>query len=1101
MRKFKSTEEIPIPGSLIGQVIGQDSAVRIVKKAAAQKRNVLMIGTPGTGKSMLAQAMAELMPATDVEDVLVYPNPNDENRPIVKAVKTYPSEEEIKKDPQLFQMYSAFRQMQQMVAQFAPKSQAQKPPKKEEMGQGRMLQQALKGRENAQGRGGNGSMMFLFIIIAVIVFLYATGSLNNDNKWFVLAVLVAVGFLYLLYRFTNTFGRKMGIFEYNDPKLIVDNSGRKTAPFVDATGTRAGALLGDVKHDPLQCILGNEIVYLKNGKPIKISEMVDPLIREGEKELSAHEIFEVMGGYDARYCYTATKVCKIFKRKYDGEIYTIETRRGHRIRVTPNHPLAFVKEDGTIDYLEAEKIGKDAHLVLPYRLPIYKTANIDSDFLTFLAYFLADGYMSARTIGFKVKRQFKIEEIERCLKANNFDYKKRVYRGATIFNVNSAALVRKLIQMGVKKDGKKSIPSIIYDLDKEDIMTFISSYLSLDGYINKQGQFELFSKELIEEFVPLFLKIGVRSVINERTDPGYGKEKKNVQKFILFNNYEFAVEYSKRTINPHHKINSRCYLNNSEGTHVTFADEIPLSFEILEQMREKTGLSQAKVHKAYYALKPGLKTSQALTRGMLSSVCNSLLSQTNCPKLFQLKNISEGSYSFDTIEKIEKERYSGYVYNLTTETGNYLVNNVLTHNSGGLGTPAHLRVESGAIHRANKGVLFIDEVASLKMRSQQELLTAMQEKKYSITGQSETSSGAIVKTEPVPCDFVLVAAGNIFDMRGMHPALRSRIRGNGYEVFVQDTMDDTPENEDKYVQFVAQEVRKDAKIPHFTYEAVAEILDEARRKAGRKRKLSLNLRELGGLVRAAGDIANEEKALIVDEKHVTKARGIAQTIEQQISRRFVESRKDYQVFLSEGEMVGKVNGLAVLGDSMSGLILPIVAEVTPASSKAEGKLIATGKLGTIAKEAVENVSAIIKKHIGKDVSQYDMHVQFLQTYEGVEGDSASISIAVAIISAMEGIPVRQDVAMTGSLSVRGEVLPVGGVTGKTEAAIEAGVKKVIVPASNAEDIHLSGPMKKMIRIIPVENFVDVLQHALVEGEKKRKLIRKMSGMLKIKRKK
>ena len=63
-----------------------------------------------------------------------------------------------------------------------------------------------------------------------------------------------------------------------------------------------------------------------------------------------------------------------------------------------------------------------------------------------------------------------------------------------------------------------------------------------------------------------------------------------------------------------------------------------------------------------------------------------------------------------------------------------------------------------------------------------------------------------------------------------------------------------------------------------------------------------------------------------------------------------------------------VNGLAVLGDASAGLIMPIVAEVTPASSKAEGKLIATGKLGKIAKEAVENVSAIIKKHIGKDVS-------------------------------------------------------------------------------------------------------------------------------------
>lgn len=74
------------------------------------------------------------------------------------------------------------------------------------------------------------------------------------------------------------------------------------------------------------------------------------------------------------------------------------------------------------------------------------------------------------------------------------------------------------------------------------------------------------------------------------------------------------------------------------------------------------------------------------------------------------------------------------------------------YQSGGLGTPAHERVEPGMIHRAHKGVLFIDEISTLKMKTQQELLTAMQEKKYAITGQSETSSGAMVRSEAVPCD-------------------------------------------------------------------------------------------------------------------------------------------------------------------------------------------------------------------------------------------------------------------------------------------------------------------------------------------------------------
>src|SRR2546428_9075805 len=108
--------------------------------------------------------------------------------------------------------------------------------------------------------------------------------------------------------------------------------------------------------------------------------------------------------------------------------------------------------------------------------------------------------------------------------------------------------------------------------------------------------------------------------------------------------------------------------------------------------------------------------------------------------------------------------------------------------SGGLETPAHERVESGAIHKAHKGVLFVDEINILRMESQQSLLTAMQEKRFSIVGQSERSSGAMVKTEAVPCDFILVAAGNLDAVQGMHPALRSRIRGYGYEIYMKSTM-------------------------------------------------------------------------------------------------------------------------------------------------------------------------------------------------------------------------------------------------------------------------------------------------------------------------
>ena len=398
------------------------------------------------------------------------------------------------------------------------------------------------------------------------------------------------------------------------------------------------------------------------------------------------------------------------------------------------------------------------------------------------------------------------------------------------------------------------------------------------------------------------------------------------------------------------------------------------------------------------------------------------------------------------------------------------------------------------IHKVNMGVLFVDEIATLQPHTQQELLTALQEGRYSITGQSERSAGAMVRTEPVPCNFIMVAAGNMETVKHMHPALRSRIRGYGYEIYMKETIVDTPENRQKYAMFVAQEVNKDKKIPHFSKEGVDYIIEEARRRANRKGHLSLIFRELGGLIRAAGDIAVEEEAKLVEKKHIIKAKVIARSLEEQIADKYIERKKEYEVIVTSGKRVGRVNGLAVIGSgsTYSGIILPIESEVTFGGK--ERKIIATGKLGEIAKEAITNVSAIIKKYFGQDIKgKYDIYVQFLQTYEGVEGDSASVAVATSIISALKKIPIKQEVAMTGSLSVRGEVLPIGGVSSKVEAAIDTGIKKVVVPKSNMQDIVVDKKKLDKIKVIPVENISQVLKEAL-DWKGKQHILKKIMKM-------
>ena len=171
--------------------------------------------------------------------------------------------------------------------------------------------------------------------------------------------------------------------------------------------------------------------------------------------------------------------------------------------------------------------------------------------------------------------------------------------------------------------------------------------------------------------------------------------------------------------------------------------------------------------------------------------------------------------------------------------------------------------------------------------------------------------------------------------------------------------------------------------------------------------------------------------------------------------------------------------------------MPIAAEMAPANSKNEGKIIVSGKLGDIAEASVHNISAIIKKYTQTDISDYDIHVQFLQAYDGVEGDSASVSMTAAVISAVEGIPVDQSVALTGSLIVRGDVMPIGGATGKIEAAAEAGIKKVLIPKSNLGDVMIEDRYKEMVEIVPIETIDDVLDNILINGSRKDKLMAKI----------
>ncbi|MFB6150291.1 MAG: ATP-binding protein, partial [Haloarculaceae archaeon] len=187
-----STADIEVPDRLVDQVIGQDHARDVVQKAAKQRRHVMMIGSPGTGKSMLAKAMSQLLPKEELQDVLVYHNPDDGNEPKIRTVPA---------------------------------------------GKGEQIVDAHK--EEARKRNQMRSFL-MWIIIAIIIgyALLIQGS--------VLLGILAAGVVYLAFRYGSRGNDSM------IPNLLVDNANQNTAPFEDATGAHAGALLGDVRHDPFQ---------------------------------------------------------------------------------------------------------------------------------------------------------------------------------------------------------------------------------------------------------------------------------------------------------------------------------------------------------------------------------------------------------------------------------------------------------------------------------------------------------------------------------------------------------------------------------------------------------------------------------------------------------------------------------------------------------------------------------------------------------------------------------------------------------------------------------------------------------------------------------
>ena len=420
--------------------------------------------------------------------------------------------------------------------------------------------------------------------------------------------------------------------------------------------------------------------------------------------------------------------------------------------------------------------------------------------------------------------------------------------------------------------------------------------------------------------------------------------------------------------------------------------------------------------------------------------------------------------------------------------------------TGGLGTPEHQRVSAGDVHRANMGILFIDEIKNLNQSEAVTLLTVLEDGQLPITMRSRWddagTAAMAVATEPVPCMCFLVGAGNFDSIVNIHPALMDRIYGYGKVVRMNNDMPNTLENRRRYVQFIAQEVSRFHLIP-FSREACEEIIDEGRRRSDKRDTLSTRFRPMIAILKTAATLAMNEKREVVERKYVQEAiQNHCKTIQKQILEHQITERGKLLEIRPEGIKLGQIYGLVVVSDpysgEMTGNVLAVKGFIEKRDEKRANDLKGYYNVTGIAKsgkeqfiaDSVAKVRSVMLQKYGVDIAQeYFTHIDFAQAY-GVDGPSAGVTMAILLCSLIEGRPTRQDVAVTGEINVGVDgviqVTAVGGLNEKIKAAEMWGFKKVVIPAKNYK--YSVDPKDYKIEIVPAETLDDYLEECLVSAE-------------------
>lgn len=386
-------------------------------------------------------------------------------------------------------------------------------------------------------------------------------------------------------------------------------------------------------------------------------------------------------------------------------------------------------------------------------------------------------------------------------------------------------------------------------------------------------------------------------------------------------------------------------------------------------------------------------------------------------------------------------------------------------------------IKAGALHRANGGYLVVEASHLLRQPFAYDVLKrALRTRELHITdlGQEYSLMSTVsIEPEPIPLDVKVVVSGNplFYYLLQAHDEEFSELFK--VQADFDSVMDLTPENIFRYVQFLKTQCDKE-NLKHLTPSGVARLVEYSVELSGDQEKLSMQFSEICDLCREASFYASQNGNGLISRADVQMAIDEKIYRANRIEQRLGEMIEKGTIYISTtGEVVGQVNGLSVVGLGNYAFGKP--SRITARTYMGSGGVVSIERevqtAGPLHNKGVMTLAGYINGKYGhnKPISM-SAQISFEQLYEGVEGDSAASTELYALLSALSGFPIKQALAVTGSVNQHGDIQPIGGVTEKITGFYEVckssgftGNQGVLIPKSNVKNLMLKTEIVEAVR--------------------------------------